>query len=447
MDERILGSEKISRLFIKYTIPAVFSMVLAGSQIMIDGMFVGNFVGSNALASVNIVLPFVEISMAVSFVITFGTLSIIGRNLGAGNIQNAQNTFKTATYLIAIFSVVYGLTGIFGAQSIGRMLGADVSLLEGVSTYLRTYSCFLGFYPLMILTGFADRIIGKPQLYLYATITTLVVNISLDYILIKEFGIGIKGAAIATGISYLVGLLITIKPMLNKKHTINLFAGKYDPSTIRPMLYNGASEGIGAGAAALAVYLFNLEFMKRVGPEGVAAFTMISYVVRLGMHVIFGIADGISPIVSYNYGHEKYKRVKAVMRCALVSGAVIGSIVFIVLILGGNALANMFSKGNTSVVQIAATGSVIYAFAFLVNSYNIIYSIYYTAIGNAKDSAILAIIKTLIYVVIGLMVLPKIFGDSGVWMVFAFSEVMTLITYNILIKRREYKFIEKALLE
>ncbi len=145
MDERILGKEKISHLFIKYSIPAIISMVLSGSQIMIDGMFVGNYIGSNALASVNIVLPFVEISLAVSFIITFGALSIIGRNLGSGKVETAQNTFKTAVYLIGIFSVLYGLTGVFNAESISRLLGADASLLVGVSTYLRTISYFLMF--------------------------------------------------------------------------------------------------------------------------------------------------------------------------------------------------------------------------------------------------------------------------------------------------------------
>jgi len=435
MDERILGNEKISHLFIKYSIPAILSMVLSGSQIMIDGMFVGNYIGSNALASVNIVLPFVEISLAVSFIITFGALSIIGRNLGAGKVQTAQNTFKTATYIIVIFAIVYGLAGIFNAESIGRILGADASLLEGVSMYLRTISYFLVFYPLMIITGFADRIIGKPQLYLYGTLTTLSVNISLDYILIKEFGLGLKGAAIATGISYLMGLLVTIRPMLNKKHTINVFAGTFDKSTISPMLYNGASEGIGAGAAALAVYLFNLEFMSRVGPSGVAAFTMISYVVRLGMHIIFGIADGISPIVSYNYGHEKYNRVKEVMRHGLASGAVIGGMVFIVLIFGGESLANMFGKGDTSVVQLASKGSVIYAFAFLVNSFNVIYSIYFTALGNAKASALIAFSRGFIWIVVGIKVWPALFGMTGVWMTVPVAELLTLLLVMYLARK------------
>ncbi len=287
----------------------------------------------------------------------------------------------------------------------------------------------------MIITGFADRIIGKPQLYLYATLTTLFVNVSLDYVLIKEFGLGLKGAAIATGISYLMGLLITIRPMLNKRYSINVFAGKYDASTITPMLYNGASEGIGASAAALAVYLFNLEFMRRVGPSGVAAFTMISYVVRLGMHIIFGIADGISPIVSYNYGHEKYDRVKQVMGHGLVSGAVIGGIVFIVLILGGQSLANMFGKGNTSVVQIASKGAVIYAFAFLVNSFNVIYSIYFTALGNAKASVLIALSRGFIWIVIGIKIWPMLFGMTGVWMTVPVAELLTLLLVMYLARK------------
>lgn len=434
MDERILGTEKVSKLFLQYTIPAVISMVLAGSQTLIGGMLLGNYVGANALAAVNIVNPFVQFAMAVSMVIAFGSLSIIGRNLGAGNKEMAQNTFRTAMVLIAFFAILYGVFGFVSTAVLAKWLGADATLMADVISYLKTYSIFLVFYPLMILTGFADRIVGKPKLYLHATIMTLFINTSLGYVFIKHFGWGVKGAALATGLAYLMGFLVTVKPMLNKKHTINVFVGHFDRSTIFSMMYNGASEGIGSASTALAIYLFNLEFMRRIGPSGVAAFTTIGFVVQFGTLVIFGIADGISPIVSYNFGHNKFDRVKTVIKDATLSGFVIGCLLFIILLIGGERLAGMFANGNAEVIEIAAKGSRIYAFAFLVNSFNIIYSVYFTAIGGAKESAIIAFSRGIIWIVLGINLWPMVFGMTGVWMTIPVAETMTLLLVMYLAK-------------
>ena len=434
MNEKILGTEKISKLFLQYTIPAVISMVLAGSQTLIGGMLLGNYVGSNALAAVNIVNPFVQFAMAVSMVIAFGSLSIIGRNLGAGNKDMAQNTFRTALVLITFFAVLYGVFGFVSTEILAKWLGADAVLMADVIIYLKTYSLFLVFYPLMILTGFADRIVGKPKLYLHATIMTLIINTSLGVIFIKYFGWGVRGAALATGLAYLMGFAVTVKPMLNKKHTINVFVGHFDKSTIFSMMYNGASEGIGSASTALAIYLFNLEFMRRIGPSGVAAFTTIGFVVQFGTLMIFGIADGISPIVSYNYGHNKHDRVKKVIKDAVISGFVIGCMLFATLLLGGERLAGMFANGNTEVIEIATAGSRIYAFAFLVNSFNIIYSVYFTAIGGAKESALIALSRGIVWIVIGINVWPLFFGMTGVWMTIPVAETMTLLLVMYLAK-------------
>lgn len=427
MNEKILGTEKISKLFLQYTIPAVISMVLAGSQTLIGGMLLGNYVGSNALAAVNIVNPFVQFAMAVSMVVAFGSLSIIGRNLGSGNRNMAQNTFKTALVLITIFAVIYGVFGFVATEVLAKWLGADAVLMADVVIYLKTYSLFLVFYPLMILTGFSDRIVGKPKLYLHATIMTLIINTSLGVVFIKYFGWGVKGAALATGLAYLMGFVVTVKPMLNKKHTINVFVGHFDKSTIFPMMYNGASEGIGSASTALAIYLFNLEFMRRIGPSGVAAFTTIGFVVQFGTLMIFGIADGISPIVSYNFGHNKFDRVKTVIKDGVISGFVIGCVLFVILLFGGERLAGMFANGNTEVIEIAAKGASIYAFAFLVNSFNIIYSVYFTAIGGAKESALIALSRGVVWIVIGINIWPLYFGMTGVWMTIPIAETMTLL--------------------
>lgn len=439
MNEKILGKEKVSKLFLKYTIPAVISMVLAGSQTMIDGMFLGNFVGSNAIASVNIVSPFIQIAMGVSIVVGLGSLSIIGRKLGEGNVKESQNTFRTAMVIILLFSLLYGLLGITKAEFLGGILGADGVLIEGVTVYLRTISFFLIFHPLMIFLGFTDRIIGKPQLYLIATITTLTINVGLDYLLIKVFELGIFGAAFATGISYLGGFIVVLGPMLVKSNSLNIYKGRFEKSCIQPMLYNGMSEGIGSASGVIATYLFNLEFMSRSGADGVAAFTSIGYIVSFGILLLFGIADGISPILSYNYGNRMLLRVKETMKMAIISGLSIGVILFCVMFFKGEFLVSMFAKGNSEIISMGTTGARIYAFAFLVNSINLIYSIYYTALGHAKESAIIALSRGLVCIIIGIKLWPLIFGIKGVWLTIPAAEYITVLVVAVLIKVRSNK--------
>jgi len=436
MNEKILGTEKVSKLFIKYTLPAVISMVLTGSQTLIGGMILGNYVGPNALAAVNIVNPFIQLAMAFSMVIAFGSLSIIGRSLGSKNYEKAQNTFKTAAILIVAFAISYSLLAYVMSEQISRVLGADRTLMVNVTLYLKTFSPFLVFYPLMILTGFSDRIVGKPQLFLYATIATLLLNTSLSYVFVKYLALGIRGAALAMGIANTVGFVVTVRPMFNKKYSVNLFTGCFDKSTIVQMLYNGGSEGIGSASTALAIYLFNLEFMRRIGPSGVAAFTTISFVVQFGVSVIFGIADGVSPVVSYNFGHGQFNRVKEIMRQATMSGFVVGISVFILLITRGQELAGLFAKGDASVINVAASGATIYAFAFLVNSFNIIHSVYFTAIGGAKESALLAMSRGMIWIVLGLQLWPRLFGITGVWLTIPIAEAFTLLLLIYLVKKR-----------
>ncbi|MCH4891159.1 MATE family efflux transporter [Acidaminobacter sp. JC074] len=426
MGERLLGKEKISTLFIKYTIPAIVAMVISGSQALIAGMILGQHEGANALATVNIVNPYIRLAMSFSFVIAFGALSIIGRNLGSGDKTVAQNTFKTAFIVITVFATSYGLIGYLNAENIAVWLGANDVLMDDVLIYLKTISLFVAFSPLMVLTGFADRIVGKPQLYLHATLIMLGVNTSLSILLIWYLNMGVRGAALATGIAMMSGFLVTVRPMLKKEHTINVFKGHFDMTTLGSMLYNGSSEGIGSAAGALAIYLFNLEFMSRIGPNGVAAFTTISFVVTFGNSIIFGIADGMSPIISYNYGHEKYDRVRSIMKIGLISGMVVGLSICAILLFGGESLAGMFADSK-EVLAIASAGAKIYALAFLTNSFNIIYSVYFTAIGGAKESAAIAFSRGILWIVVGINLWPLFFGITGVWLTVPVAELMTLL--------------------
>lgn len=434
MNENILGTKKISKLFLKFCIPAIVSMVIAGIQPIIDGIFLGNFVGTNSMASVNIVQPFMQLIIGFSMIVSVGALSFIGRSLGEGKKEESQNIFKTATIVLFSASILMLLFGKMCSVQIASFLGANEVLLNDCAIYINTISTFAPMMCIMFLFGFISRVLNNPELYLKATISSLITNIILDYLFIKELGLGIGGAAFATGLSFSVALIVVIIPMFNKDNILNIYVGKFDKSLILPMLYNGSSEGVVSVAAAITAFVFNMTFMNIAGEQGVAAFTTINYMGQFVTLIMFGISDGITPIVSYNYGTKNKQRLDEALGLAIKVNVSIGIILFLTLFGFGRPLVSIFANDNQAIIDLATSGSKLYALAFLVCGFNIIYSGYFTAIGNARASITIALSRGIIFIVAGIYLLPMIIGISGVWLTIPFAEVITYIIGINLIK-------------
>lgn len=437
MDQKILGTEKLSKLFIKFTIPSIIGMIFVGIQGIIDGLFVGNVLGGNALASVNLVQPYMQIIMAAALIISVGAQSIIGINLGKGESEKAQNIFRTASILLILISILVTILGVFFSEKIALILGANEVLLEGSSTYIQIISYFTAFIAIMFLFEMIVRVIGKPNISLVSMIISVVLNIILDYLLIKKFNLGIKGAALATGISYTMAFLINIIPFVSKKTIINLYKGRFDKSVLFQMIYNGSSEGVSSISNAISMFLFNTALMKIAGENGIAAFSIINYIAQVGYMVLFGISDGIRPIISYNFGAQNENRVNKTLKISIIVNIIIGAIIFIVMATFSKQLIEIFLKDGKYVVEIASTGAKIYGIAFLFNGTNILISSYFTAIDDPKNSIIVAMNRGIVFILIGIVILPYIFGINGIWITIVFADIMTiLLCYRLLNNKR-----------
>jgi len=436
MDQKILETEKLSKLFIKFTIPSIIGMVFLGIQGIIDGLFVGNVIGENALAAVNLVQPYMQIIMAYGLVIGVGAQSIIGINLGKGENKKAQNIFRTSLILLTLISILVMVFGIFFSDKIAIFLGANEVLLEGASTYIKIISYFIVFVSLMFLFEMIVRTIGKPNISLVSMILAVLLNVVLDYLLINKLNLGIKGAALATGISYALAFFINIIPFLKKSTVVNIYKGKLDKRCLFPMVYNGSSEGISSLSNALSMFLFNTALMKIAGESGIAAFSIINYIAQVGYMVLFGIADGVRPIISYNYGAENEERVNKTLKASIIVNLLIGIIIFIVMEMFSQPLINVFLKDGKSVLEMATVGARIYGIAFLFNGVNILISSYFTAIDDPMSSIIVAVSRGILFIAVGIFILPYIFGINGIWGSIVFAEVITIIICFKLLKNR-----------
>lgn len=435
MTQDFLGTERLSKLFIKFAIPSIIGMIFIGIQGIIDGVFVGNLVGGNALASVNLAQPYVQIVMAYSLIISVGAQSIIGINLGKNDKEKARDIFKTAVIIVVAISILILILGVGFSEEIAKILGANDVLLEGTATYIKYLSLFTVFLSTMFLFDLSVRSIGKPNISLASMVISVLLNVVLDYIFIKELNLGIKGAALATGMSYSTAFFIEMIPFLKKSEVINLFKGKFDKRSVVPMVYNGSSEGISSVATALSMFLFNTALMKIAGEGGIAAFSIINYIAQIGYMILFGISDGVRPIISYNYGAKNEERLKKLLKASIIVNLVIGVIIFIILSIFSEPLILIFLKDGKDVLELATNGAKIYGLTFLFNGVNIFVSGYFTAIDDARSSIMVATSRGIVFILVGICTLPYIFGINGIWGTTVFAEVVTLFMCVKLLKK------------
>lgn len=434
--EKRLRDGAIAPLFRKYAIPGVIALLFVGLQTIIDGVVLGNFVGANALASISLILPCYSFMAAVAIVIGVGCQTLISISLGKQDRQGAHDALRSAFLFLILFAVGVSISIYAFAPSIARLLGSNDVLLQGSVDYLRA---LIPFFPVIVVMFFSDYVIksiGRPVYSMVVMSSTVILNIVFDLLFVAVWGMGTAGAGLATGLAFTIGAMFNLPVIFSKKCLVSIGKGKFNGKLLWQMTYNGSSEGMSELSTGISTLLFNLALMHYLGESGVAAFTAINYVFFIGVIIFLGISDGIIPIVSYNYGANQWFRIKEVLRIAAKSNFYIGVTLFLLLtFFGGQVISLFFDSSETEVMRIAAAGTSIYAFAFLINGFNILSASYFTAMANAKISIIISLLRGLVFVSIGIYVLPRIFGIEGIWYAVPLAEVLTLIVSATLVRR------------
>lgn len=436
-NSNILGTEKILKLFITFSIPSLISMTISGVQNIIDGIFLGNYVGANAMASINIASPFMTLVMGGSMIVAVGGSSFMGRTLGEGNEDRAKNAFKTSLFFLLMAGLLIGFFGFAFSRQIAYFLGVNDLLLADTSTYIKILACFVPIITLSLFLGVLSRLIGKPNLYLQSSITSLIVNVGLNYLLINKLHLGTIGAAFATGLCFTASAIILAVPFFKSASILNFKSGSIDFRDMPRLLYNGSSEGISTISTATASFVFNITFMKLAGATGVSAFTAVVYLLTSGNMILFGICSGIGVIISFNYGAKQYDRVKQIIQLALAISGGIGLFLFCLLFFFGKELTGIFISNNPEVQALSIHGAKLFSITFLINGFNIVFSSYFTSVGDAFASIVIALSRGLVFILIGIFVLPSFFGISGVWLSIPFAECITVLIVLFLFYRRK----------
>jgi putative MATE family efflux protein len=428
LSDSILGKENIHTLFLKYSIPAVLGMLFVGINTIVDGFFVGNYIGDNALASVNIAVPFFSLMIALSVIIGIGTQSIIGRSLGEKNSKAANDAFRTSISLIVGISFPLAVLAVIYPKPVAVSLGANENLLPLVVTYIRYVGLSLPLLGIMFVLDYVLKLMEKPIYSMQILVVAVITHMLLNYLFIVRMGFGLRGAALATGFGYGIAFVMSIIPFVTGGITLRLFEGKFEKTLACSIFYIGIAEGVSEIGTGVTTFLFNITLMRYIGEAGVAAFSAISYLSFVANNMMIGLADGVGAIISYNYGSGEMERVKKVVKLAGISALSIGISLFLVVIIYNRELIALFLEDrDDNALNFAVHGAKLYAFAFLVNGLNIVASGYFTAICNPQNSVLIVLSKGIVWIAVGVVLLPKIVGIQGIWLTVPLAEMLTLM--------------------
>jgi putative MATE family efflux protein len=423
-------------LFLKYSFLSVLGMLAISSATVVDGYFVGNYVGSNGLAAINIIMPLYSLFFGISLAFGIGGSVMSGKLIARKDERGASIIFtKTITVILSISSL-FSLIIYLNMDAILVKIGANEELLPLTISYLKTLMPFFPFLMVGVAINYFIRVDGRPTLSFLALLASALVNMVLDFLFVAKFGWGVHGAALATGTSFLVLLILLLPHFIFKKGKLYItFVWKNGKNILKAAL-NGSSEFVNEISIGVTTLFFNLAMLKFFGTNGVAAFTIISYWVWIGQMGMFGICDALTPLVSKNYGARNIKRVLKFFTIGVSFVVLIGLFIALLLIFIPKPLATLFLQTSSEdVLSITLEfGKWIWPL-FLFNGSSLIISAYFTALQLPKQSAFIALLRSFFFPIIFISTLPSFMGHKGVFLTLGLSEFFTFIIAFLLVER------------
>lgn len=412
---------------IKYTLPTVVMMMFFSLYTIVDGMFISKFVGANALSATNIVYPVINILIGIGVMFATGGSAIVAKTMGENKNEDAREYFTIITISAIVVGIVVEIICIIFMKNIIYALGSTESLYYNCKEYLFFMIIFTPFIILKLYFDYFLVTAGVANLGLLSSVAGGILNIVLDYVFIVQFNMGVRGAALATCIGYVLPSLVGIIYFFNKKNLLHFVKPKLNMNVILRSCSNGISEMVTQISSALTTFLFNIVMIKFLGEDGVAAITIMLYIQFLLNSAYLGFTSGVSPRISYNYGRQDEKQVENLFKYSLIIICVFGLVTFFMSRAMSEILISLFAEKGSSLFDISHNGFMIFSIAFLVAGINIFGSGMFTAFSNGKISAILSFMRTFVFFLMGIFILPRIMGVNGVWLVVPFAEVSTMI--------------------
>ena len=434
-NENIYKKPVTLRNILKFAVPTIAMSMFMSFYTMVDGLFVSNLIGTSALSAINLTAPVIQFVTAISTMLATGGSAVIMRKMGEGKNEEAREDF-TALILVNV-AVGLGMC-VLGYVLMGRIF-AGMNLSPEVEGYCVAY---LGRYllftvPILLMNNFTLYMIasGKATLSLVCSVTGGVLNMVLDYVFIALFHMGIGGAAVATGLGYSVTAVVGLVVFSGRKSLLRFKRPVFRPRVLGNAASNGCSEMATALVTGIITMMFNWTMLRYAGEDGVAAVTIIMYVLMFASSLYTGYSYGVAPMISFYYGERNRGKLEKLILSSLRVIAVISLATAAASFFLTRPLVSVFARPDDPVYDLAVTGNRVCTIALFFIGFNIFASGMFTALSNGVVSAILAFSRSFVFMLIAMLTLPALFGLNGVWLATPAAELMALILSGVMFAR------------
>lgn len=428
---------------LRFTLPTIVMMIFTSIYSIVDGIFVSNLVGKTPFAAVNLIFPFLMVLGSIGFMIGTGGSAIVSKTMGEGKPEKAQRYFSMMVYLAIISGILLTILGELVLRPVAIALGAEGAMLEDAVLYARILLLALTLFLLQNVFQSFLVTAERPNLGLGLTVGAGVTNIMLDFLFIAVFHWGIAGAAWATCISQIVGGLIPLIYFIAPNSSpLRLVPTRLELRPLCNACINGSSEMVGNLSTSLVSMLYNFQLMRMIGEDGVAAYGVIMYVNFIFIGAFLGYAIGSAPVIGYHYGAGNHTELQNLFRKSMLLIGVSSIAMTVLAIYAATFLANIFVSYDAALLQLTAHGFRLYALSFLLMGFNIFASSLFTALNNGVISAIISFVRTLLFEVSAVLLLPMLLDIDGIWLSVTVAELLAFVlSISFLVKERsQYQY-------
>ncbi|WP_174733203.1 MATE family efflux transporter [Mesobacillus harenae] len=426
-----LKHQPVKKVFFQYFFPSLLGMMLMSVNILIDGVFVGNGVGSEGLAGVNLAMPVFSLIFSVALWIGIGGGTLYSIHIGGDDLVKARSVFSLAVSSTLVLLFVIGVIGYFNVEVIANLLGANADTLPHTVKYLTILFLLGWLIAIQQLLSIFVRNDGSPTLSMVALGVTAIVNILLNYYMIFILELGVFGAALATVLASFVGLLVLFLHFFKMHTNLRQFSFQWSWRKLGSIFSIGFPSFLAEAGFLVFIIGYNLTIVGLLGTEGVAAFSVVNYLHGFMFLSFFGIEAALQPMISYYHGAKEKGRIKESLKIGEKASFFLGGTLLIIGLIAAPLLVSLFGLESEEVRNLATQGIRLFFIGYLFLGFNFVYMTYFQSIGDIRSSTIIIILRSFVFLLLLLLVLPKFIGIAGVWLALPLAEMLvaTLIFF------------------
>lgn len=435
-----LGTEKIDKLLIKQAVPATIGILVMSLNMIVDTIFVGQWIGVLAIAAITVVLPIAFLISSIGMGIGIGGSSIISRALGAENSEKAFLTFGNQICLTVILAIIFVIFGNVYSVPILNLFGAKGAILPIASEYFGVIIYGVPFLAFAMMGNPTIRAEGKPKFAMYAMMVPAVLNVLLDILFIKIFDWGMWGAGLATSIAYASCGLYILYFFLSSKSELKIIPKnfKLNFNIVKEIVKLGGVSIVRQGAISILMIVLNYSLFTYGGEISIAVFGIINRVMMFALSPVLGVSQGFLPVAGFNIGAEKNDRVKETIKKSIYFGSILGTIIFIAIVIFKEEVIWVFTNDAT-LLDNTPNAMLIVFIATPIVTMQLIGSAYFQAAGKAMPALLLTLLKQGIFLIPLAYFLPIYYGVNGVWWSFPIADILSTIITVLVLKREVVK--------